>query len=95
MTETSSDLTGVMDDRLAMLWYQLDRAGNYDLRRDVEEVADRFMFPGHTPIGSGDVGRAHEVFRRVHARYTPESQARLGVRLVQCPHCPDEEAKDG
>ena len=91
MTETSPTLVELVDERLAMLWYQVDRVGDHDLRREVEEVADRFMFPGDTPIGAGDLEKAHEVFRRLHTKYTPDVQARLGLRLVRCPHCPGGE----
>ena len=91
MTETSPTLADLVDERLAMLWYQVDRVGDHDLRREMEEVADRFMFPGDTPVGTGDVERAHEVFRRVHAKYTQEIQTRLGLRLVRSPHCRGEE----
>ena len=77
-----------------MLWYQVDRVGDRDLRKEIEEVADRFMFPGDAPIGSGDVEKAHEVFRRAHAKYAPEMQARLGLRGVCCPHCREEEVKE-
>ena len=90
-TETNSKLTDLMDERLAMLWYQVDRAGDRDLRSEIEEVAERFMFPGGMPISDKDIERAHEVFRRVHAKYTQEMQARLGIRLVCCPHCRREE----
>ena len=90
-TETKSKLTDLMDERLAMLWYQVDRAGDRDLRSEIEEVADRFMFPGETPISDKDIERAHGVFQRVHAKCTPEMQARLGIRLVRCPHCRREE----
>ena len=93
MTETSATLVDLVDEGLAMLWYQVDRAGDHQLRREIEEVAERFMFPGDTPVGTGDVERAHEVFRRVHAKYTQEVQARLGLRLVRCPHCRGEEDK--
>ncbi len=91
MTETSPTLVGLVDERLAMLWYQVDRAGDRDLRGEIEQVADRFMFPGDTPIGDKDIASAHKVFRRVHAKYTPKVQARLGLRLVPCPHCRGEE----
>ncbi len=91
MTETSPTLVDLMDERLAMLWYQLDRAGDHDLRGEIEEVADRFMFPGDTPIGAGDIERAHEVFRRLHTKYTPDVQIRLGIGFVRCPHCRGEE----
>ena len=94
MTETSPTLGDLMDERLAMLWYQVDRIGDHGLRREIEEVADRFMFPGDTPIGAGDVEKAHEVFQRVQAKYTQEVQSRLGVRLVRCPHCREEEVKE-
>ena len=94
MTETSPTLAGLVDERLAMLWYQVDRAGDRGLRREIEEVADRFMFPGDTPIGDEDLEKAHEVFQRVQAKYTQEVQARLGVRLVRCPHCREEEVQE-
>ena len=90
-TETNSKLTDLMDEHLAMLWYQVDRAGDRELRGEIEEVAERFMFPGGMPINDKDIERAHEVFRRVHAKYTQEVQARLGIRLVRCPHCLREE----
>ena len=91
MTETSATLVDLVDEGLAMLWYQVDRAGDRELRREIEEVAERFMFPGGMPINDKDIERAHEVFRRVHAKYTQEVQARLGIRLVRCPHCRGEE----
>ena len=91
MTDTSSTLTGSMDTGLAMLWYQVDCVGDHGLRREIEEVADRFMFPGDTPIGDEDIDQAHELFRRVQAKYIQEIQARLGVRLIRCPHCRGEE----
>ncbi len=94
MTETSPTLAGLVDERLAMLWYQVDRAGDRGLRREIEEVADRFMFPGDTAINDKDIENAHEVFRRVHAKYTQEIQTRLGLRLVRCPHCRGEEVKE-
>ena len=90
-TETNSKLTGLMDERLAMLWYQVDWVGDRDLRREIEDVAERFMFPGGTPVGEKDIERAHEVFRRIHAKYIQEVQARFGLRLVRCPHCLREE----
>ena len=93
MTDTNSALIDVVDERLTMLWYQVDRAGDRDLRSEIEEVAERFMFPGGMPISDKDIERAHEVFRRVHAKYTQEVQARLGIRLVCCPHCWREEDK--
>ena len=46
-----------MDERLAMLWYQVDRVGDHGLRREIEEVADRFMVPGDTPIGDRGLWR--------------------------------------
>ncbi len=96
MTDTSSALIDVMDERLAMLWYQVDRVGDHDLRGEIEEVADGFMFPGDTPVSVKDIARAHEVFRQVHAKYTQEIQARLGIGLVPCPHCRrEEDNKDG
>ena len=93
MTETSPTLVDLVDEGLAMLWYQVDRAGDHQLRREIEEVADRFMFPGGTPIDNKDIERAHDLFRRVHSKYTPEIQARFGLRLVRCPHCRGEEDK--
>ena len=90
MTRASPSIVQSMDEALSMLWYQVDRIGNRGLREEIEEAADGFMVPGE-----GDIERAHGVFRRVHAEYGPETQARMGVRLVQCPHCPEEEAKDG
>ena len=91
MTETSPTLVDMVDERLAMLWYQVDRIGDHGLRREIEDVADRFMFPGDTPIGDEDIEGAHELFRRLHTKYTPDVQARLGLRLVRCPHCRGEE----
>ena len=93
MTETSATLVDLVDEGLAMLWYQVDRAGDHQLRREIEEVAERFMFPGGMPNNDKDIERAHEVFQRVHAKYTQEVQARLGIRLVRCPHCRGEEDK--
>ena len=94
MTETSPTLAGLMDERLAMLWYQVDRVGDHGLRREIEEVADRFMVPGDTPIGDEDLEKAHSLFQRVQVKYTQEVQARLGVRFVRCPHCRKEEVKE-
>ena len=94
MTETSPTLADLMDERLAMLWYQVDRVGDHGVRREIEEVADRFMDPGDTPIGDEDLEKAHSLFQRVQAKYTQEVQARLGVRLVRCPHCREEEVKE-
>ena len=91
MTETSATLVDLVDERLAMLWYQVDRVGDRGLRSEIEEVADRFMFPGDTPVGDKDIESAHDLFRRVHSNYTPEIQARLGLRFVRCPHCLREE----
>ncbi len=49
------------------------------------------MYPGDAPVGVEDVERAHQVFRRVHGKYTPKAQARFGLRLVTCPHCNGKE----
>ena len=89
MAKTSPTMIEEMDEALAMLWYQVDRFGDYDLREEIEEVADGFITPGQ-----GDVERAHGVFRRVHAEYPPPVQARFGVRLVGCPHCREEDGDD-
>ena len=51
------------------------------------------MFPGDTTINDRDIENAHQVFQRVHAKCTPEMQARLGVRLVRCPHWPGRGGK--
>ena len=45
MTETSATLVDLVDEGLAMLWYQVDRAGDHQLRREIEEVAE----PVHVP----------------------------------------------
>ena len=87
MSKTSPTMIEEMDEALAMLWYQVDRFGDYDLREEIEEVADGFMAPGE-----GDVERAHRAFRRAHEQYTPATQARFGVRQVGCPHCREEDA---
>ena len=92
MPDTRSKSADLMDERLAMLWYQVDRLGDYDLREEIEEVSDRFMYPGDTPIGTRDIKGAHEVFQRAHEKYTASVQARFGLRLVQCPHCEGKEA---
>ena len=89
MAKTSATMLKEMDEALAMLWYQVDRIGNHGLREEIEEVADGFMTPG-----GGDVRKAHRVFRHAHEQYTPETQARFGVRLVRCPHCREEDAHD-
>ncbi len=91
MNDADSMLIGQMDDALAVLWYQMSQIGNTCLQREIEEVAERFMFPGDTPAGAQDMERAHDLFRRVHAEYTPEIQRRTGQRLVLCPHCAGEE----
>ena len=80
-----------MDEGLAMLWYQVDWIGDYELREEIEEVSDRFMYPGDAHIGGEAVERAHQVFRRVHGKYTPTVQARFWVQLVTCPHCNGKE----
>ncbi len=89
MAKKSATMIAEMDEALAMLWYQVDRIGNHGLREEIEEVADGFMTPG-----GGDVRKAHRVFRRVHEKYTPDVQARFGLRLVRCPHCEREETPD-
>ena len=89
MAKTSPTMMEEMDETLAMLWYQVDRIGNHGLREEIEEVADGFLTPGE-----GDVERAHGVFRRVHAEYPPQVQARFGLQLVRCPHCREEDAHD-
>ena len=82
MTKTTSEMTDRMDEGLAMLWYQVDRIGDHELREEIEEVSDRFMYSGDVHIGVEDVERAHQVFRRVHEKYTPAVQARFGLLLV-------------
>ena len=94
MTKTKSEMTDRMDERLAMLWYQVDRIGDCELREEIEEVSDRFMYPGDAHIGVENVERAHQVFKRVHERYTPAIQARLGLRLVACPNCNGKKVPD-
>ena len=71
MTETSPTLVDMVDERLAMLWYQVDRIGDHGLRREIEDVADRFMFPGDTPIGDEDIEGAHELFQSGSTPNTP------------------------
>ena len=92
MTDTTNKLADLVDERLAMLWYQVDRTGDYDLREEIEEVSSRFMYPGDTPIGTGDIERAHGIFQRAHEKFSLNVQARFGLRLVRCPHCEREEA---
>ena len=87
MTKTTSEMTNRMDERLAMLWYQVDRVGDRGLREEIEEVSDRFIYPGDADIGVEDIEKAHRVFRRVHEKYAPKAQARFALRLVTCPHC--------
>ena len=91
MTKTDRTMIERVDDRLGMLWFQMDQVGHEGFRREIEEVAERFMFPGDTPTGARDIEQAHDLFQRVHARYTEEIQRRWGQRLVRCPHCPEKE----
>ena len=91
MTETTGEIADRMDERLAMLWYQVDRTGDYDLREEIEEAAEGFVSPGATGPGARDIERVHGVFRRAHEKYNPNVQARFGLRLVRCPHCQGEE----
>lgn len=89
MAKTSPTTTEEMEEALSMLWYQVGHVGDRRLREEIEEVADAFVVPG-----DGDVGRAHDLFRRVHAKYPPGVQSRFGIRLVRCPHCGEEEGDD-
>ncbi len=94
MTKTTSEMTVRMDEGLAMLWYQVNRIGDYELREKIEDVSERFMYPGDAHIGTEDIESAHGVFRRAHEKYTPAVQARFRLRLVRCPHCNGKEEPD-
>ncbi len=91
MTTTSRTMIDQVDDHLAMLWFQMSQVGNDRFQREIEEVADRFMFPGDMPTGHRDIEKAHDLFQRVHAEYTEDIQRRIGHKLVRCPHCEREE----
>ena len=94
MAKTSATMIEEMDKALAMPWYQVDRVGDYDLREEIEEAAEGFLNPEADGPGKREVRQAHQIFRRVHEKYTPDVQARFGIRLVRCPHCEREEAPD-
>ena len=93
MDKTILTLLDDIDDALGMLWVQMYQLGHIHFQRDIEEVAELFMYTNDTPLGQEAVERAHRVFERVHDEYTPEIQKRIGHQLVRCPYCEQEDKR--
>ena len=87
MTNTRQTLFERADDAIANLWFQMYQIGNRRLQEEIEEVADLFDESNDGRARCAAIERAHEVFVRAHAEYTPETQRRTGHSLVVCPHC--------
>ena len=91
MTITTETMIERVDDHLGILWFQMHQAGHRRFQEEIEEVADLSMYPSAGRPGAEEVEKAHDLFERVHAEYTPEIQKRIGHQLVRCPHCEKEE----
>ena len=87
MTTTTDTMLDQVEERLAMLWFQMDRIGNSRFQEEIERVSDVFPVPEDSPFTLRVVRQAHDLFERVHAEYVPEIQSRIGHQLVGCPHC--------
>ena len=53
MTETSPTLADLMDERLAMLWYQVDRVGDCELRERSRRLPTGSCSPATQPSTTG------------------------------------------
>ena len=87
MTTTTLLLIDQIEEALAMLWFQMDHIGNTRFQEEIEEVSDAFPATEDGPSALSIVRRAHDLFQRVHAFYSPRTQKRTGHTLVKCPHC--------
>ena len=87
MTTTTQPLIDQVEEALAMLWFHMDHIGNARFQEEIEEVSDAFPEPEGSASARSIVRRAHDLFQRVHAFYSPRTQRRTGHTLVRCPHC--------
>ena len=75
-----------VEERLALLWFQMEEAGRAGFQEEIEAVT--FQFPPEDERAERRlVERAHGLFERVRAECGEEFRRWTKRELVRCPHC--------
>ena len=81
-----SPMVDRVEERLALLWFQMEEAGRACFQEEIEAVT--FQFPPEDEQSERRlVERAHGLFERVRAECGEEFRRWTRRELVRCPHC--------